>query len=185
MSLTSSVFLNQKRNKQTSHELQKNLDSSCISFRTSSRKRQLKTSQVDTKLCQPQLSVSRCCINFPHFNKIELEPAIIRKVATCQRISLKKLKPSGSLPEPAILSGDIGQRIHCFGSCQLIKTWMYNIRLQAPKLARKCEIKHWYACGADGRKVERSVYRCVIAKFSRRDRFSKLWGFARDTELSP
>ena len=30
---------------------------------------------------------------------------------------------------------------------------MYNIRLQAPKLASKCEIKHWYACGADGRKV--------------------------------
>ena len=27
----------------------------------------------------------------------------------------------------------------------------YNIRLQALKLARKCEIKHWYACGADGR----------------------------------
>ena len=30
---------------------------------------------------------------------------------------------------------------------------MYNIRLQAPKLARKCEIKHWYACGAEGRVV--------------------------------
>ena len=30
---------------------------------------------------------------------------------------------------------------------------MYNIRLQAPKLARKCEIKHWYACGADGQAI--------------------------------
>ena len=32
---------------------------------------------------------------------------------------------------------------------------MYNIKLQAPKLARKCEIKHWYAlwCG----RTERSV----------------------------
>ena len=29
---------------------------------------------------------------------------------------------------------------HYFDSCQLIKTWMYDIRLQAPKLARKCEI---------------------------------------------
>ena len=58
---------------------------------------------------------------------------------------------------------------------------MYNIRLQAPKLARKCEIKHWYACGADRRKVGWSVYGHVIAKFSRMDRFSKLWGF----ELSP
>ena len=31
----------------------------------------------------------------------------------------------------------------------------------APKLARKCEIEHWYACGADGH---------VIAKFCRTDR---------------
>ena len=55
---------------------------------------------------------------------------------------------------------------------------MYNIRLQAPKLARKCEIKHWYACGADGRKVGWSVYGHAIAEFSRMDRFSiKLWGF--------
>ena len=43
--------------------------------------------------------------------------------------------------------------------------------MQAPKLARKCKIKHWYACGADGRKVGWSVYGHVIAKFSRMDRF--------------
>ena len=54
----------------------------------------------------------------------------------------------------------------------------YNIRLQAPKLARKCEIKHWYACGADRRKVWWSVYVHVIAEFSRMDRFRiKPWGF--------
>ena len=35
---------------------------------------------------------------------------------------------------------------------------MYNISLQAPKLARKCEIKHWYAGGADRQKVRWSVY---------------------------
>ena len=93
----------------------------------------------------------------------------------------KTLELSGSIPEPAIGSGDTGQQKHYFDSCQLIKTWMYNIRLQAPKLARKCEIKHWYACGADGRKVGWSVYGHVIAEFSRMDRFSKLWGF----ELSP
>ena len=58
---------------------------------------------------------------------------------------------------------------------------MYNIRLQAPKLARKCEIKHWYACDADGRKIGWSVYGHVIAQFSKMDRFSKLWDF----ELSP
>ena len=54
---------------------------------------------------------------------------------------------------------------------------MYNIRLQAPKLARKCEIKHWYTCDADGRKVAWSVYGHMIAEFSKMDRFSKLWDF--------
>ena len=99
--------------------------------------------------------------------------------------SQKTLELSGLIPEPAIWSGDTGQRIHCFDSCQLIKTWMFNISLQAPKLARKCEIKHWYACGADGRKVGWSVYGHVIAKFSRMDRFSRLWGSAQNIELSP
>ena len=56
MTLKSGAFVNKKRNKQTSHELQNNLDTSCISFCTFSGKRQLKTSQVDTKLCQLQLS---------------------------------------------------------------------------------------------------------------------------------
>ena len=46
-------------------------------------------------------------------------------------------------------------------------TWMYNNRLQAPKLARKCEIKHWYACGTDGQAVGVGH---VIAKFSGIDR---------------
>ena len=85
----------------------------------------------------------------------------------------KPLELSGSIPEPAIRSGDTGQQKH-FDSCQLIKTWMYNIKLQAPKLARKCEIKHWYACGAEGRKVGWSAYSRVIDEFSRMDRFSKL-----------
>ena len=88
------------------------------------------------------------------------------------------LELRGSIPEPAIRSGDTGQQKHYFDSCQLIKRWMYNIRLQAPKLARKYEIKHWYACGTDGRKVGWSAYGHMIAEFSRMDRFSiKLWGF--------
>ena len=66
MNLTSAAFVNKKRNKQTSHELQNNLDSSCISFGTSNRKRQFKISQDDTKLCQLQLSVSR----FPDADEI-------------------------------------------------------------------------------------------------------------------
>ena len=73
MTLTSGAFVNKKRNKQTSHELQSNLDSSCISFCTPSRKRRFKTSQDETKLPDKTLSapaiskqVSRHCINFPH-----------------------------------------------------------------------------------------------------------------------
>ena len=57
---------------------------------------------------------------------------------------------NGSIPELTIRSGGTGRQIPCFDSCQLITTWMCNIRLQAPKLARKCEIKHWFPCGADG-----------------------------------
>ena len=28
---------------------------------------------------------------------------------------------------------------------------MYNIRLQAPTLDRKCDISHWFFCSVDGR----------------------------------
>ena len=44
----------------------------------------------------------------------------------------------------------------------------------APKLANKNEIKHWFPDGADGR----SVYGQVITKFSRMNRFLKLWDSA-------
>ena len=59
MTLTSCAFVNKKRNTEASHEIQNNLDSSCISFCTSCRKRQFRTSQDDTKFCQLQLSVSK------------------------------------------------------------------------------------------------------------------------------
>ena len=32
-------------------------------------------------------------------------------------------------------------------------TCMYNIRLQAPKLARKCEVEHWHDCGAGSQAI--------------------------------
>ena len=37
----------------------------------------------------------------------------------------------------------------------------------APKVARKCESKHWYAFGAEGQSLGWSVYGHVITKFSR------------------
>ena len=61
---------------------------------------------------------------------------------------------------------------------------MFNIRLNAPKLARKCEIKHWYACGADKRKVGRLVYHHVITNFQGWIDFLSYGGFAQNTELS-
>ena len=44
----------------------------------------------------------------------------------------------------------------------------------APKVVRKCESKHWYACGADGRSVGRPVGH-VITKFSGMGRFIYQW----------
>ena len=32
-----------------------------------------------------------------------------------------------------------------------------NIRQQAPALARRCDISHWFPCGADERTEERTV----------------------------
>ena len=90
-------------------------------------------------------------------------------------MSLRSFKPSnssadnykkildldGSTPEPAKRSGDTGQRIPCFNSCQLITTLMCN--QWAPKEARINigESKHWYACGADGQSLRRAGGRSV------------------------
>ena len=54
----------------------------------------------------------------------------------------------------------------------------------APKVARKCESKHWYTCGADGRAAGgrtsgRVVYGHVITKFSGMGRFTVLTHGAR------
>ena len=51
-------------------------------------------------------------------------------------------------------------KLHSFSIQNHLIIWQlsidHNIDVQsvfswAPKLARKCESKHWYACGADGR----------------------------------
>ena len=57
----------------------------------------------------------------------------------------------------------------------------HNIDVQsvfswAPKVVGKCESKHWFSCGADGRSlrwvVSQSVYGLVFTKFSERGRFT-------------
>ena len=65
-----------------------------------------------------------------HFKKIDH----LRSSNLSANIFKILLELRGSIPEPAIRSGDTGQQKHYFHSGQLIKTWMYNIRLQAPKL---------------------------------------------------
>ena len=45
----------------------------------------------------------------------------------------------------------------------------------ASKLARKCEIEHWYGCAVDERSVVRSVYGHVITKFSGIGGFTYPW----------
>ena len=41
------------------------------------------------------------------------------------------------------------QWIPCFDSCQFTTTYMCNIRLQAPILARESDNLHWFPCGTD------------------------------------
>ena len=78
-------------------------------------------------------------------------------------------------------SGDTGQQKQYFTSYQLIKTWMYNIRLQAPNVRLIIGIP----VVRKKRKVGWSMYGHVIAEFSRMDRFSKLWVTSRGRKMSP
>ena len=109
---------------------------------------------------------------------------IIWKVATCQRITSKKhSNPVGRYLSPRYDQTTLVSGYTVLTAVNWSKHGCSNIRLQAPKLARKCEIKHWYACGADGRKVGWSVYGHVIAKCSRIDSYGaplKIQNWARD-----
>ena len=70
----------------------------------------------------------------------------------------KVLDLDRSTLEPALWSDDTGQQIDHNIDVQLLFYW-------APKLAKKCESKHWFPCGADG-----GSYGQVITKFSRMGR---------------
>ena len=54
----------------------------------------------------------------------------------------KILDVDGSTPEPEIRSGDASQLIPCFDSNNIDVQYVCN---------RKCEVEHWFPCGADGR----------------------------------
>ena len=53
--------------------------------------------------------------------------SVSEKPALCQRLTSKHLTSMSCKVEAAIWSRDAGQRITCFGICQLIITWMSNI----------------------------------------------------------
>ena len=118
-----------------------------------------------------------------NFKKIKLEPAIIWKLVTCQRITSKRYSTSMGRH----LSPRYGQVILVSGYpvltavnwsqhwCAICVQYQFSC---ATKLATKCEIEHWFPCGADGRTEGRAVYGRVITKFSGMDRFPELWGSA-------
>ena len=72
-----------------------------------------------------------------HFTKIELKPAIIRKVATCQRITLKNTQTKWAATWGCDTVRRYWSADSLFWQLLIDQTWMYHIRLQAPKLARK------------------------------------------------
>ena len=95
--------------------------------------------------CQSK-QLSRCCINFP----LEL---------TCQILTNQRIK----IGRRAWPTRDHGMKRS--SPPVFFKNWLnFRVRGQfeieifttgrgAPKLARKCERKHWFPCGEDGRSV--------------------------------
>ena len=94
--------------------------------------------------------------------KSKREPAIIWKRVNCQRITSKNTRPWW-------VDTWARDTVRWYWSAETLFRQLSiddNIDVQSasswlPKVARKCESKHWYACGADGRSVGH-----VITKFS-------------------
>ena len=104
-------------------------------------------------------------------NLKETEPAIIWKRVHCQRITSKNIRPWW-------VDTWARDTVRWYLSEDTL-FWQllidHNIDVQsalswAPKVARECESKHWYACGAEGRSVGH-----VITKFSGMGRFNYPW----------
>ena len=107
--------------------------------------------------------------------KSKREPAIIWKRVNCQRITSKNTRPRW-------VDTWARDTVRWYWSADTL-FWQLsiddNIDVQsafswASKVARKCESKHWYACGSDGRSVARSLGH-VITKFSGMGRFIYSW----------
>ena len=73
-----------------------------------------------------------------------MSPQSNRKTSTWSAVNIKKHLISISCElEPAIWSRDTGQRIPCFERCQLIITWISNIKEVHSKAACLCQPIIW------------------------------------------
>ena len=95
------------------------------------------------------------------------------KTSNLSADNLKKiLDLDGLTPEPAIQSGDTGQRIPCFHSCQLITTLMCNMCAISAFLCSQMRVNIGCAVvRTDGR----AMYGHVITEFSGMGRFTCSW----------
>ena len=110
------------------------------------------------------------------FKKNKVEPAIIWKLVTCQRITSKRYSTSmGQHLSPRYGQVILVSRYPVLTAVNWSQHWcaicaQYQSSC-APTLARKCDIEHCFCCGADGR----AVYCHVITKFSGMGRFTYPW----------
>ena len=103
--------------------------------------------------------------------KKKSQPAILWKRVNCQRITSKNTRPR-------LVDTWVRDTVRRYWSADTL-FWQlsidHNIDVQsafswAPKVAKKCESKHWYPCGTDGRSVGH-----VITKFVGMGRFIYPW----------
>ena len=107
-------------------------------------------------------------INTTYFiwiKKIKLEPAIIWKLVTCQRITSKRyLTSMGRHLSPrygqVILVSEYPVLTAVNWSQSFCAIFVQYQFFFSPKLARKCGIEHWFPCGSEGR----AGGRCTVTR---------------------
>ena len=99
-----------------------------------------------------------------HYKKVELEPPIIWKLETCQHITSKKFSTSMGqylsprLRQVVLVSGyPVLTAINWSQHGCVIPGCSWGPKLLS--IARNCEIKYWFPCGADGWSV---FGRCTV-----------------------
>ena len=108
--------------------------------------------------------------------KSKHELAIIWKRVNCQRITSQKYSTlMGRHLGPRYGQVILVSRYPVLTAVNWWQHWWQSAFSWAPKVAKKCESKHWYASGVDGRTGGRAVYGHMITKFSGMGRFPYPW----------